>query len=207
MKGEIYLARMTSTGAIKIGFTTDLAARVASLWYVVPGGVSVITSFLGTPDAETYLHKKFAHRRISGEWFEAAEDLLDFIERVKVEGNLVVPSLFRADEIEEKQPKPGEAEARHRASFYLKRISEPVRADEKIRDRMKNAATRTGISESRVEDIWRLEARSITAAEYLRIKEIYEARLIAGMTPNEMREDRASLDVLDRAPAIGVQRS
>lgn len=199
MRGEIYIARMASSGSIKIGFTTDLATRVSNLWYMVPGGVTVLTSFLGTPDAEAFLHKKFSHLRISGEWFEPADEILEFVDRVRSVGNEVVPAAFRAHEIEARPKKPGEEEARHRAAFYLKRISEPVRAEEKIRDRIHNAAMRTGLSDSRAEDIWRLEARSISAAEYLRIREVYEARLVAGMTPNELRADFATLGDLDRA--------
>ena len=175
MKGEVYFAAM-STGDIKIGFSTDVAKRMGQLFYTVPGGVTLLASFLSTPDAEAWCHRKFATLRVSGEWFRPDPELLEFIERVKGEGNLVVPDAFRADEIELAPRLATDEEVKHRAKFYIGRIAEPLRAGDKVYDILERSAARTGLSERRIRGIWHIEARAITAAEYLLIKEVYDAR-------------------------------
>ncbi|MFG1302150.1 GIY-YIG nuclease family protein [Xanthobacter sp. V3C-3] len=175
MKGEVYFAAM-STGDIKIGFSTDVAKRMGQLFYAVPGGVTLLASFLSTPDAEAWCHRKFSNLRVSGEWFRPDPELMDFIERVKREGNLVVPETFRAEEIELAPRLPTDEEVKHRAKFYIGRIAEPLRAGDKVYDILERAASRTGLGLRRMRGIWGLEAKAITAAEYILIKDVYDAR-------------------------------
>lgn len=66
--------------SVKIGFTTDINARVKNLSVGVPGGVMVLASILGAgKETEEYLHGMFAEDRISGEWFRYSERLRDFV--------------------------------------------------------------------------------------------------------------------------------
>lgn len=176
IKGEVYFAAM-STGDIKIGFSTDVEKRMGQLRHAVPGGVSLLATFLGTPDAEVWCQRKFSELRISGEWFRAGDDLLEFIDRVKSEGNQVAPERYRADEIVAAPRLPTDEEVKQRAKYFIGRIAEPIRAADNVKDIQRRAAERTGLGERRIRGIWNLEARAITAAEYILIKDVYDARM------------------------------
>src|SRR3990167_10384974 len=136
MKGHIYFAQM-ATGAIKIGFTTDLDKRHSNLSHGCPGGVTILTSFFGTPGAEAWLHRTFAAHRISGEWFEPTDDLLELINSARDIGNEIVPTEYRADGIEKRVALFQDEEIAERARFYLYRLAEPVRAGEHICSQIK----------------------------------------------------------------------
>lgn len=179
MKGHIYFGRM-SNGAIKIGFSTDIDKRLAGLWHAVPGGISLIATMLGTPEAETWAHRKFAHLRISGEWFRPENDLLEFIEEVKRIGNEVLPDHMRADEIELAPKLPTDEQVKEEARFYVEQIAKPVKADDRIHEILDRASKRTGLPVRRIRAIWHREVRSLSAAEFLILKEIFEARSVLG---------------------------
>ena len=64
----IYMARNPDTGAIKIGRTTNLPARLLNLRTAIPG-LELVCAFAGGRVAESDLHASFADDRIGGEWF------------------------------------------------------------------------------------------------------------------------------------------
>ena len=70
--GLVYFIRFGDR--IKIGFTTDLKRRLQ----VLPHDMLLATT-PGTMRDEGRLHQRFAHLRITGEWFHAAPDLLAYI--------------------------------------------------------------------------------------------------------------------------------
>jgi hypothetical protein len=185
MRGFIYFARM-HTGAVKIGFSTDVERRVQSLYYVVPGGVEVLCSINGTPAGEKWVQSKFHHLRISGEWFEASDDLMSFIDKASLAGSAVLPEQFRCDDVQKAARLPQSDEVAERCRFLLMCIAEPVRAGEKIPDLIRRAAARTGIAEMRAKGIWYREARAITAAEYVAITETYDTIYAAEFSRQEM---------------------
>lgn len=88
MKSIVYFIRCNAGGLIKIGYTTDLPARVASLGHANAVGVSLLASADGGVVAESRLHTMFREYRVRGEWFRPSAPLLDFIANVREAGRL-----------------------------------------------------------------------------------------------------------------------
>lgn len=88
MKSFVYFIRCEASGLIKIGYSTDLQGRVASLLHANPRGVALMASAPGGAVAEAAVHKKFRELRVRGEWFRTSPALLSFIEQVKRNGAL-----------------------------------------------------------------------------------------------------------------------
>jgi hypothetical protein len=70
----VYFARNGSR--IKIGWTTNLKGRMASLSLPIS---AVAITLPGGPELETDLHGQFCDSHIEGEWFELTPDLEAFI--------------------------------------------------------------------------------------------------------------------------------
>ena len=68
---------------IKIGFTSDLKRRMQ----VLPHD-KVLAVIAGTMTDERRCHEKFAHLRLTGEWFSAGPELLKFINKLPVHETL-----------------------------------------------------------------------------------------------------------------------
>lgn len=64
---------------VKIGWTTDLAARFSSLRSSVPQHLELLRQFDGGRATERWLHKRFSDRRVGGEWFEFCPEMLTVI--------------------------------------------------------------------------------------------------------------------------------
>lgn len=62
-------------GPIKIGCATDVRARIALLQTGCPYPLWLMGYVHGGRDLEQQLHRKYADRRMRGEWFRWAEDL------------------------------------------------------------------------------------------------------------------------------------
>ncbi len=79
---QVYFIQASDGGPIKIGVTTNLRSRLKSLQtgHAVP--VCVLLSLSGDEADERRLHARFAHLRMSGEWFRPEPELLSFIESV-----------------------------------------------------------------------------------------------------------------------------
>lgn len=70
-------------GLIKIGFTTDVAARLRKLRNSSPVPLELlhVISSEDAPDLEAMVHGMFAAHRRHGEWFTATEELRAFIQK------------------------------------------------------------------------------------------------------------------------------
>ena len=68
---------------IKIGYTTDLDQRMNALPHD-----KILALIAGTMTDERRCHEKFAHLRLTGEWFSAGPDLLKFIDKLPVHETL-----------------------------------------------------------------------------------------------------------------------
>ncbi|MDO9016587.1 MAG: GIY-YIG nuclease family protein [Deltaproteobacteria bacterium] len=67
---------------IKIGWTTDIETRVATLQTANADRLYVRALIRGSMEDERRLHAKFAHLRVSGEWFREEPELSDYIEAI-----------------------------------------------------------------------------------------------------------------------------
>lgn len=80
----VYFIQGEQSRYIKIGYTHDLASRMASFQLGAGEKLQCIRTILfpdqkSAEDVETKLHKKFASFRLHGEWFLDAPDLMNFI--------------------------------------------------------------------------------------------------------------------------------
>jgi hypothetical protein len=79
--GKVYFARNSATEAVKIGTSESFRNRVRAL-----GGsdeVVVLAVAPGSYRVEAWMHRRFDHARISGEWFYPVPELMQYIERLK----------------------------------------------------------------------------------------------------------------------------
>lgn len=72
----IYFIRRGEDGPVKIGFTTNLDKRLASLQGGNAEKLTVIRTMDGDKETERVLHGYFADQRLHGEWFEYSEEML-----------------------------------------------------------------------------------------------------------------------------------
>jgi hypothetical protein len=79
----VYFMQQASGGPIKIGFTTNLAARVASIQTATPGAIRVLATIPGGSSLEGFLHWRFERDKIRGEWFAPSPELLQLIAEVR----------------------------------------------------------------------------------------------------------------------------
>jgi hypothetical protein len=79
----VYLMqRVDATGPVKIGCSRNARRRCRDLSYAGGHQLVVVTTMAGGPHEERELHKRFAHYRLFGEWFDAAviDEMWDFID-------------------------------------------------------------------------------------------------------------------------------
>lgn len=79
---EVYFIR-ASSGPIKIGVAKDPRVRLRTLQTSTHERLSLLATLVGTYETERDLHRKFAHLRLSGEWFAPSDELLAFVECLK----------------------------------------------------------------------------------------------------------------------------
>jgi len=84
--GKIYFIQCND--AVKIGFSQNPWARLATLKTAMPDNPILLGSFNGVFQDEADLHTRFKHLRINREWFKAERELLDHIKELL--GGLVV---------------------------------------------------------------------------------------------------------------------
>ncbi len=70
-------------GWIKIGWSTDVKKRLATLQTAHHERLIVLTTFKGTRADERELHAEFLMYKERGEWFEPGSELLEYIDEVR----------------------------------------------------------------------------------------------------------------------------
>jgi hypothetical protein len=79
----VYFIHSEESNAVKIGRAKDVEKRLKSLQTAHPHELKVIKIFKlkggkAAQELESSLHQKFDHLRLSGEWFKAEPELLDY---------------------------------------------------------------------------------------------------------------------------------
>lgn len=72
----IYFIRAGEDGPVKIGTTEDLAARMRDLQVGNHEELRLVRTIEGGAGHEQFLHRRFGHLRIRGEWFRWHDDML-----------------------------------------------------------------------------------------------------------------------------------
>lgn len=75
-RSRVYFVQNIRSGAVKIGYSTDVSKRISSLQTSSDDRLVLIRLIDGGPRTEAWLHKRFATRRIRGEWFDFNDDML-----------------------------------------------------------------------------------------------------------------------------------
>lgn len=181
MTNVVYFAEAPD-GAVKIGTTNDLKARVTSLRTALPG-IKILASVEGDHSLESHLHETFADDRIEREWFRKSDAISRLIDQIKALGADAIPAGYRPA-----GPAPVSRTSRADmlvvASRLVKIVPEPLEIGDTVKIQITRAARRLGLPAGRTENVWRREARTIPAEEY--------EQLLAGATaharqPNSLR--------------------
>ena len=80
----IYFIRAGSRGPIKIGFASDVAARMASLQTASPVPLVLIGAIPGGLKLEKQIHAEVAEARLTGEWFKPTVDVRRWAQLARV---------------------------------------------------------------------------------------------------------------------------
>lgn len=72
----VYFIRDESTGAVKIGYARDVERRRRSLQTGLPGKITTLRVLDGDLATESWLHVRFAHLHLRGEWFRYSDEML-----------------------------------------------------------------------------------------------------------------------------------
>lgn len=78
--GHVYF--IEANHLIKIGFSRNLKSRVKMILDGLPCEGRFLHSIIGTERLEKFMHKKFAHIRKHGEWFQKTDELIFYIASV-----------------------------------------------------------------------------------------------------------------------------
>ncbi len=98
----VYFARNTSSGLIKIGTTSNIAARLYGLRNPKKGvshDIQLLVDTAGWRAKERAYHAHFNASRVEGEWFAPTPDILEEIELLK-NGCSNLPELDNAQDVE-----------------------------------------------------------------------------------------------------------
>lgn len=79
----IYFVQCTRTARIKIGRTDDIVSRAMGLQGSSPVELRLVGLLVGPALLEPSLHAHFADHRLHGEWFDAAQPVVEFVGQVK----------------------------------------------------------------------------------------------------------------------------
>lgn len=167
--------------AVKIGVTTNISKREIALDGGVPGGVSILATLPGGMDVESYLHEKFAHHRLNGEWFAHSEEIKDFIVDVKNGKPGLVP-FENVNQYKRVSVKQMAEEAVNSARSMMESIlkAEHKGPGDTIDAAMSRIETRTGLSIFMMRRLRYRDKSDIWAGEYLTIKTVYDAMVASG---------------------------
>lgn len=83
IKWKTYFAKAGDSSLVKIGRSADVQARLKSLQTGCPTPIKLIAAFDG--DHEANWHKRFADKRVNGEWFQLSEQDISNIEWIASE--------------------------------------------------------------------------------------------------------------------------
>lgn len=82
LKSHVYFIQQGESGSIKIGYSKNPAQRLATLQTGHSEPLHMRAMAPGSMAQERALHDRFAHLRVSGEWFRPGEDLVAYMRLV-----------------------------------------------------------------------------------------------------------------------------
>ena len=100
----IYFMQHSYSKKIKIGKTEYIASRYDTINRHNAGDIELLLTVDGYTKEETALHRKFAEYRITGEWFEPTQKILDYIEELK-QDNFSLPLIKKESKPQKRRKK------------------------------------------------------------------------------------------------------
>lgn len=91
-----YIYFVSDGTAIKIGQASNIIKRIGAMQTSHVKPLKLLASVQGHSSIEKHLHMRFRHLRITGEWFKAEPELMEFIERVAKGSDPVVRELLES---------------------------------------------------------------------------------------------------------------
>ena len=79
---RVYFVQAGYEGPIKIGFSSDPAARLRALQVSSAVPLRLLATMTGGRREEYELHDRFQRHRLEGEWFEPAAPILEYVARL-----------------------------------------------------------------------------------------------------------------------------
>jgi len=73
----VYFIRVGKDGPVKIGYAADAAIRLQQLQVCHPETLHLIRTIDGGSKGEAWLHDRFYHHRIRGEWFNFCPEMME----------------------------------------------------------------------------------------------------------------------------------
>lgn len=210
MSSVVYFLQSRPSGPIKIGTTTDLGRRMATLRAGLPITSELLCTLTGSRELESHFHETFKEHRLEGEWFEPVPELLDLIQRIKRVGDAVLPpGLVRS--LREAPPKITAEGIRDEMKKLIGECGMPFAFGESKKALLARAAQRLGMSESRANDYWAKEVRLVPAQEAdkmraVALKHSLDRDYLAQRTA-QLRADMDAVEQMaDRMVAAGLIR-
>jgi hypothetical protein len=165
---------------VKIGWTTNLESRQATMSVSVPGGISIMATLDGGKETEEYLHGLFEKDRVGGEWFNLSDELRSFIRDVQNGKKGLIPFVDDAKYMVRTTSEYAQ-DAVELASQMATAIlnAEFKGVGDTIDATMFRIKTKHGIKEDVLRRLRYRQKKDIWAGEYLHLKAVYEQRVLA----------------------------
>ena len=178
MARVVYLIR-SGQGLVKIGWTSSLSARLSHFRNNTSDAICLLASVPGGPELEEYLHSKFQHLRVRGEWFEPAEELLTFADELRRRGTAILPA-GACDPVEEGGLSSREDGATAVAKKYARRLFEleQERSGGTAEQCAAAVARRVGVTHGKIWALLYRAPKSIDADTYVALADAVKAELL-----------------------------
>lgn len=187
----VYFAQQAgdTEGPVKIGFSSDMKARVKNLSVASVGGITILATIAGGKETEAYFHEKFEAYRISGEWFEMSHDIAEFIARCKA-GKAFVPAINdTARYMVRRQAQYAEIAVEQAKVMALDILENEFRGvGDTVDSAMSRVEMRTGFPSKWLRRLRYRELKDIPTGVYLHLCEIWEA----SVSPTRARHETHS---------------
>lgn len=79
--GFVYVLRDSATNRLKIGTSKHPSSRIAHLQRMCSNELELVHLLPGGRELETEMHRALVDSRLHGEWFEADENVLNYLKR------------------------------------------------------------------------------------------------------------------------------
>lgn len=178
MVGQVYFARCEG-GPVKIGFTINVAARLAALQTSSAAPICLLAQCEGDRKTEAFFHRLVAHHRLYGEWFRPDPTVLHLVSQVD-RGEINVPPQYLPTPAD--RATVGKSNKRSRdiiesARQWIQEIAAPVPFGERMEKTLRRVSSTACVSYRAVKAIWYGETETMKAEVYVGLQEAFDRKM------------------------------